>query len=127
MRHIILAAALAALSGAAAADPAEGLWQTEPDEGAYALVQIEPCGAAVCGTIMRTFNADGEYASPNLGRQIVIDMVPVGEGEYEGRVWRPSNDKIYIGRMTLSGNQLRLRGCILGGAICSSQDWVRVE
>lgn len=128
MRQIILAAAAAlGLAGAAGADPAAGLWQTEPDEGNFAFVQIEPCGPAVCGTIVRTFSAEGEYQSPNLGRQIVIDMVPVGDGDYQGQVWRPSNDKIYVGRMTLDGDQLRLRGCILNGAICSAQDWVRVQ
>lgn len=115
------------LTGAAMADDAEGVWQTEVDDGAFAYVTIASCGNAVCGTISRTFNDTGEYTSPNLGRQIVIDMVPQGGGEYEGSVWRPSNDRIYIGRMTLNGNQIALRGCVAGGLICSSQTWVRVQ
>lgn len=115
------------LAGAAAADPAEGIWQTQPDDGAFAFVQITPCGEAVCGTIIRSFNEQGEYDSPNQGRQIVIDMVPQGDGTYQGQVWRPSNDKIYTGNMTLGGDQLRLRGCVLGGIICASQHWVRVQ
>lgn len=114
------------LTGAAMADDAEGVWQTEVDDGAFAYVTIASCGAAVCGTISRTFNDSGEYTSPNLGRQIVIDMVPQGGGAYEGSVWRPSNDRIYIGRMQLNGNQIALRGCVAGGLICSSQTWVRV-
>lgn len=123
-----LLAALAAigLAGAAAADPAHGIWQTEVDDGAYAHITISACGNAVCGVISRTFNSDGEYQSENIGRQIVIDMVPQGGGEYEGSVWRPSNDKIYIGKMEVNGDRIRLRGCVAGGLICASQNWARV-
>lgn len=120
-------AALATMAGAAFADPIEGVWQTEADDGAFAMVTIRPCGVAFCGTIDRTFNSAGEYQSENLGRQIVIDMVASGGGAYEGNVWRPSNDKIYIGKMDVSGNSARLRGCVAGGLICSSQTWTRIQ
>ncbi|WP_394178067.1 DUF2147 domain-containing protein [Yoonia maritima] len=126
-RIIAIAAALAFGGAAQAQDAAVGVWQTEVDDGAYAHVTVAPCGAAVCGTISRTFNGSGEYQSPNLGRQIVIDMVPQGGGAYEGQVWRPSNNKMYIGKMDVSGNALRLRGCVAGGLICASQNWTRVN
>ncbi len=118
-------AALVVLAGAAFADPLEGSWRTEVDDGAYADITIAPCGAALCGVIARTYNASGEYQSENLGRQIVINMAPQGGNAYEGQVWRPSNDKIYIGKMDLSGDSVRLRGCVAGGLICSSQTWTR--
>ena len=128
MKTFFAAAALAALgSMASAQDAALGTWQTEVDDGAYAHIAMSACGEAVCGVIARTFNADGEYQSENIGKTLVIDMVPNGDGTYEGSVWRPSNDKIYIGKMQVAGNQLRLRGCIAGGLLCSSQDWVRVQ
>jgi uncharacterized protein (DUF2147 family) len=128
MKHILTATmALMLGTGMALADPAEGVWQTEVDDGNFAYVTIAPCGAAFCGVISRTFNAEGEFASENIGRTIVIDMVPVSAGEYEGQVWRPSNDKIYIGTMTVTGDAIRLRGCVAGGLICSGQDWVRVQ
>ncbi len=129
MKKFILAMiAVFGFSGAAAAqDALEGIWQTQVDDGAYALVTIAPCGEAFCGVISRTFNAEGEYESPNKGRQIVIDMVAMGDGHYEGQVWRPSNDKIYIGKMDIEGNQVRLRGCIAGGLLCSSQTWVKIQ
>ena len=123
---LILAASLLAFATAASAqDAALGVWQTEVDDGAYAHITIAPCGAAVCGVISRTFNADGEYQSENIGKTLVIDMVPQGGGAYEGAVWRPSNNKTYIGKMDVDGNALRLRGCVAGGLLCSSQNWVR--
>lgn len=128
MKALILAA-LAALpmAGAAQADPIEGVWQTEPDDGAYALVTIAPCGAAFCGTVTRTFNAGGEYDSPSKGRQIVRQMVPEGGGRYRGRVWRPANDRIYIGKATLDGERMKLSGCVAGGLLCKSQTWAKLR
>ena len=129
MKTWIIAGIMACgFAGAAAAqDAALGVWQTEVDDGAYAHITMAPCGAAVCGTITRSFNETGEYQSPNVGRQIVIDMVPLGDGSYEGQVWRPSNDKIYIGKMDVAGNALRLRGCVAGGLFCASQNWARIN
>ena len=111
----------------AAADPIEGVWRTEPDGGAFAYVTIAPCGDRFCGMITQAFNANGEFRSPSSGRQIVRDMVPVGDGKYEGKVWRPSNDKIYTGKIEISGDRMALRGCIAGGLICAKQDWTRVR
>lgn len=128
MKKLMMAATvLGAMAGVALADPIEGMWQTETDEGAYALVQMAPCGANFCGTIDRTFNADGEYASDNIGKTLVIDMAADGSGKYKGKVWRPSNDKIYIGKIALSGDSMRLSGCVAGGLICSKQTWSRMK
>ncbi len=128
MKRIILTlAAVVGLAGMAAADPIEGIWQTEVDDGSYAHVTVVPCGAGFCGTVSRTFNAGGEYSSPNLGKQILREMVPQGGSDYEGRVWRPSNDKVYFGKVSLSGDQMALRGCVAGGLICARQNWVKVQ
>ena len=120
MMKMTIFAAIASLgfAGAAmAADPAVGVWQTQPDDGAYAHVKM----------VQRTFNASGEYKSENIGKQLVIDMKPDGSGKYAGKVWRPSNNKIYIGKMAVAGNSLKLSGCVAGGLLCSKQDWQRIK
>lgn len=127
MKKLTLAAAFVFVAGAAFADPLEGMWKTEVDDGAYAHVQIKPCGPALCGFIAKTFKDGAEYQSENLGKKLVIDMKPSGDGEYEGEVWRPSNDKIYYGTIELSGNKLKLAGCVAGGLICAKQNWSRVN
>lgn len=122
------AIAMIAFATQALADPAEGVWQTEVDDGAFAYVTVAPCGAAYCGTISRTFQNGGtEYESENKGKQIVIGMVAAGDGSYAGQVWRPSNNKTYVGKMTVAGNALTLKGCVAGGLICAAQNWVRVQ
>ena len=128
MRTIALAAAFALTAGAAlAADPIEGVWQTQPDEGSVALVQIAPCGGAFCGTIVRTFKGQQEYPSPNIGKQIVIGMPPSGGGAYAGKVLRPADNKVYNGKAQVSGSAMKLSGCVAGGLICKSQTWTRLQ
>lgn len=112
---------------AQAADPAEGIWKTQVDDGAYAHVTISACAAKLCGVISRTFNADGEYQSENLGKPIVWDMVPGSGGKYgSGKIWQPSTGKVFKSKMTLSGNTLKVAGCVAGGLICKKQTWTRV-
>ena len=127
MKKFIAAAVCAvSLAGAAWADPVEGTWKTQVDDGAYAHVKFAPCGAALCGTITRTFNGSGEYKSANIGKKLVWDMQPAGGGAYKsGKIWQPSTDKTYKSKMALSGNTLNVSGCI--GPICKKQTWSRVN
>lgn len=128
MKKLMMAAVMTLSATAAmAADPLEGLWQTEVDDGSYAHIEIAPCGDAYCGIIAQSFNDDGPYKSENQGKKLVIDMVPQGDDYYTGSVWRPSNDKIYYGKMNLRGDEVDLRGCIAGGLICAKQTWARVK
>ena len=129
MKTIIIAAfATVALgAGGAAADPALGTWKTQVDDGAYAHIKMTKCGANICGKIERTFNDTGEFQSENIGKTLVIDMQPDGSGHYAGKVWRPSNDKVYIGKMDVTGDSLKLAGCVAGGLLCSKQTWSRLN
>lgn len=128
MKKFLIAGAVALLGTGAMADPLDGtVWKTEVDDGAYAHIAMSMCGNAVCGKIAKSFNSSGEYQSPNNGKTLVIDMVPQGGGAYKGKVWRPSNDKIYVGKINVKGNKMDLRGCVAGGLICSKQKWVKIQ
>jgi uncharacterized protein (DUF2147 family) len=126
MKILSLAAGLILAAGAALADPVEGVWKTEVDDGAYAHVTISPCGPAICGVISRTFNAQGEYNSENKGKQLVWDMQAGGNGNYaNGKIWQPSTGKVFKSKMALSGNTLNVSGCV--GPFCKKQTWSRVK
>lgn len=129
MKIVALAAGLALLAGTALADPVEGVWQTRADDnGNFGHVEIRPCGPAFCGTLIRAYDAKGqEIESPNIGRQIVWDMVPYADGLYDdGRIYSPDRDREYNGDMTLKGDALAVRGCVMG--ICrDGGTWKRVQ
>lgn len=110
MKRIIIAAALAAFGSAALAEPVLGIWQTRQDDnGNYGHVEIKPCGAAVCGTLIKAFDGAGkEIKSDNVGKRIVWDMKAGANGVYSGgKIYSPDRDKTYNGDMTLAGKACR--------------------
>lgn len=126
LRTAMLAAAFAAGAGAVSADPVEGVWKTQVDDGNYAHIAMSRCGKKICGVIARTFNATGEFKSDNIGKQLVWDMVPQGGGGYKsGKIWQPSTGKIYDSKMALNGATLKVSGCV--SIICKKQTWSRVK
>jgi uncharacterized protein (DUF2147 family) len=110
------ALALVTAAPASAADPLEGLWRTAADDnGNTGLIEVAPCGAALCGTLIRAFGADGkQIASPNVGRKIIWDTVPREGGEYRGRIYAPDKDTEYGSKLMLSGDRLSVSGCRIG-------------
>ena len=131
MRGAAVAIVLAFWAGAAlAGDPVEGTWKTLPDDnGDFGYVVFAPCGERLCGTLTKSFDSKGApTASPNIGKKIVWDMLDRGKGHYDsGKIWAPDRDKTYASVMDLKGDTLSVAGCILGGLICRSQKWARVN
>lgn len=46
-------------------------------------------------------------------------------GNYEGKITDPDAKKTYDGSLTVSGNALKMKGCVLK-VVCESQTWPRL-
>lgn len=129
MKTYLIAAALMFTATMALADPVEGIWQTKKDDnGNFGHVEVKPCGPAFCGVLIKSFDSAGApIESPNIGRKIIWDMVAYADGLYDdGKVYSPDRDKTYNADMTLTGDKLAVRGCVLG--ICrDGGTWARVK
>ena len=129
MRHLIFAAAISMIAGVSQAEPLLGTWQTAGDDnGNYGHIQVATCGAQLCGVLIKSFNSAGAMIdSEHTGRNIISGTVPTGDdGAYRGKVYSPDRDKTYNSRLQLSGDTLRVRGCVLG--ICrDGGTWTRVN
>lgn len=128
MKNLLCAAALAALAAPAAADPVYGRWRTAPDDnGNTGIIEMAACGNRICGTLIQAMDAQGQpMASPNVGRLIVWDMEPAGNGQYRnGQVWAPDRNRTYNSRMELRGDRLGVSGCVL--MFCREAVWTRVR
>lgn len=129
MRRWGIALALSLLAAPVQADEVFGVWETEKaEDGRYLHVRVHACEVApaqVCGTIVGAF--DG--ADPTVvGKAIIWDMVADGTGAWnDGKIWKADDDEIYDSEMALEGDVLVVSGCVLGGLICRSQRWPRVE
>jgi uncharacterized protein (DUF2147 family) len=141
--HTLAAAALLAFACAQSAQAAEpaGTWLTQTGGS---RIRVADCGGALCGTIIwlkepidpdtgkpktDKNNSDAAKRSrPLLGVQIVLGMKPNGTDKWSGQVYNAEDGKTYSGNLTYSGgNSLQLQGCALGGLVCKSQTWTKVN
>jgi uncharacterized protein (DUF2147 family) len=127
--ELAMALALAAISPAVAGD-----WVTADRS---ALVRIAPCGAKLCGTVVRVLargpdvprndvnNSDPALRSrPLVGLAVLSGFAPTDDGWDEGRAYDPKSGRSYRARLsTGEDHSLIVTGCIL--IICKSQRWVR--
>ena len=117
-----------ATAGGSLAEPLLGKWRTAPqDDGTMGVVQVAPCGAALCGTLVASLDPNGkEVANPENGMLILTETVTSGGGEYRGKIYAPDRDQTYASRLQLSGDTLKVSGCVLG--ICrDGGSWARLK
>ena len=125
MKHLLVAL-FTVLPLTAMADAA-GVWKTETsDKGAYLHVRVGPCAndqALTCGTIVKAVNTTRDDL---VGKPIIWAMEANGANAWKsGRIWAPDDDKTYRSKMSLSGDVLKVEGCV--AVFCRGQDWTRVE
>lgn len=116
------------LAGPALADPALGLWKTQPDrKNLISHIEIRKCGAALCGRVKAAFDASGKpVKTANVGRELFWDLKPRGNGRYDGGVVVvPLLEVTARASMVLNGNTLTVTGC--KGPVCDGQTWTRVR
>ncbi|MHA7820845.1 MAG: DUF2147 domain-containing protein [Erythrobacter sp.] len=132
----IFAAFMLGATQALAAEPIAGRWITEERD---AIVEIKPCGRAICGTISRFLVAPPEgldqrdinNPEPQLRRRKLLGL-PVLTGFREesdlwrGRIYDPKSGKSYRSVIRRTGpNTLEVKGCI--GPFCQAQVWRRAR
>jgi uncharacterized protein (DUF2147 family) len=117
---------------ALAAESAPGIAGDWLNEDRSAVVRIGPCGAALCGRIVRVLAAGAPAtdirnpvralrARPLVGLTVLSGFSASGAG---GRAYNPRSGHSY--RATLRRNPngtLRVTGCV--AVICRSQIWTR--
>ncbi len=120
IRATAAAILLAAGASPALADPT-GTWLR--DNG-NSRVRIAPCGPNFCGTLTWVKDPSGPA---KVGQRIFYDMAPAGANAWAGKAFNPEDGKTYSGKLTLSGSTMTTSGCVLGGLICRSVSWSKVN
>lgn len=134
-KAMITAALVAALAASpvAAAPPAsspQGLWLNP--HGSVA-VRTGTCGDKICGWIVWASDAAQKDARESgvghlVGTELLEDYRPRGPDSWAGTVFVPDMGRHFSSEIdTLSAGRLKIKGCILGGLICKSQIWSRIE
>jgi uncharacterized protein (DUF2147 family) len=114
-----------------AAPAPNGVWLTE--SGNFE-VEIAPCGGALCGKVSKVLAShamagSGASSPPTaalLGRNILTDLRPTGNGSFRGSIYNRENGKTYDCEIrALSVDRLKVRAYKLLPLFGKTQIWTR--
>ncbi|WP_232307442.1 MULTISPECIES: DUF2147 domain-containing protein [Sphingobium] len=127
---VCLACATPALAAKVPAGQPEGLWLGPHNNVA---VRTGPCGDRLCGWVVwadREAQSDARDGGTMrlVGTELLEDYRADGKGQWRGTVFVPDMGRRFSSQISqLSPEQMRVKGCILGGLICKSQLWTRID
>lgn len=140
LRNGLAAALLVATGGAALATPpapavidlgaVQGDWRNLKNS---VHIRTYACGAELCGVITwANAKASADAAKGGTakleGTQVFREFRPIGDGAYKGKVFVPDIKRTFAGRLQVTADdKLVGKGCVLGGLICKTSTWVRVN
>lgn len=124
-----LLAAAAAYAGPASDPGIQGVWW---NSDASVAVNVQPCGALLCGTVVhaeRRAELDarkGGFAHM-VGLRVMRDFRHVGAGRWKGTVLIPERNRTVSSSIArIDAGHMRVEGCIFG-FICSHEIWRRAR
>jgi uncharacterized protein (DUF2147 family) len=107
---------------------------TYVNESGHTKVRLSDCGAGVCGTVVWMSNPVNDVNNPDASkrdRPVVglqaVTLKSTGSGTYSGTLYDTESGKTYSGKAKVSGSNIVLSGCVLGGLLCKSSTWQRVD
>ncbi|MDZ4790200.1 MAG: DUF2147 domain-containing protein [Hyphomicrobiales bacterium] len=139
LRMMMPALGLALLAGfspasQAGAEDAFGTWK---DSAKGSVVRVYACGGGLCAQIVKTSDAgakDVNNSNPALQKRPIAGLVIMsgakksGDNAWKGSIYNREDGQRYSGSLTVvSKNQLELQGCGLGGLVCTSRTWSRMN
>ena len=97
------------------------------------VIAILPCGDALCGRVQ--WAADKAIADarrggtdPLIGAELLSNFVAIDNGRWRGRLFVPDANKRSKAELRrLAPDRVKITGCVIGGLVCKSQVWTRVE
>lgn len=130
---------LSLASMASASDQILGTWLTEDRDS---RIEFAACGDVLCGSVVWLQQETDEQGNPYrdirnpdaalrdrtiLGLTIFQNLRPHDDGHaVKGTVYNPDDGDTYETFVSvLDDGQLEVKGCVLGGFICSSEYWTR--
>ena len=118
---LTVAAITVGCTGIANAADIEGNWARGDGN---AKVRIAPCGSDLCA--INTWIKRGTPKEKE-GDKLVMNITAGADGVYSGTAFDPQRDMSYNLTVTVNGDTMSTRGCIVAGLLCKGIDWTRLN
>lgn len=123
MKRILAMEAMLSLGFATMANAADIDGQWARGDG-NAKVRIAPCGSNICAT--NTWIKPGT-PSEKAGDILTMTIKPVSDGWYSGTAFDPQRNLTYKISVSVKGDMMTTRGCVLAGLLCKDVNWSRIN
>jgi uncharacterized protein (DUF2147 family) len=110
------------LGGPPPAQAGSGLTGQWTRQDGSVRMEITSCGAQLCARNTWVRDPDGDET---LGDELVMTLKPAAASMLSGEAYDRRRDRTYVMQITLDGNSMTSRGCVLGGLLCRSTAWTR--
>jgi len=95
-------------------------------------VRTEPCGNLVCGVVVWASDAARADAKRGgtgdlIGTTVFRNFKQEKPNVWRGKVYAPDVRMTFSGTLTVDNNELRGKGCLIGGIGCKTRTWERVS
>jgi uncharacterized protein (DUF2147 family) len=89
-----------------------------------AKVRIAACGSDICAT--NTWIKPGT-PKEKAGDRLVMTINPEADGVYAGTAFDPQRNLTYKLTVTINGDKMTTKGCVVAGLLCKGVDWTRIN
>lgn len=113
----VAALAVVSLASTANAGSPNGTWLRS--NGAH--IRVFNCGGGIGMKVVKS------PTPGKVGKTIMCGAKKSGPNKWKGTVLNLDDNQRYSGYVNLSGNQMTLSGCVLGGLICKNDTWRRLN
>lgn len=134
IKKVVFSAVFAGTLSVSAIAQTQDIVGTYANDSGRTKVKLSNCDAGVCGTVIWMNEPVNDINNPDASkrdRPVVglqaVTLKSTGPGTYSGTVYDTESGKTYLGKAKLSGSSVELSGCVLGGLICKTSVWKRVD
>ncbi len=104
------------------------------NESGGTKVKLSDCEVGLCGTVIWMKNPVNDVNNPDASkrdRSVVgiqaVSLKSTGPATFAGSLYDTESGKTYSGKAKFSEKNVELSGCVLGGLLCKTSVWQRVE
>ncbi|MDR6820822.1 uncharacterized protein (DUF2147 family) [Neorhizobium sp. 2083] len=89
-----------------------------------ARLKVTSCGSNICA--IDTWIKPGTPRK-KIGDRLVMTIAPARAGSYSGTAFDPQRNTTCKITVTVNGDRVTTRGCILAGLLCKGIDWTCID
>jgi uncharacterized protein (DUF2147 family) len=87
-------------------------------------IRVVRCGVAVCAS--NTWVRSG-VAGEAIGDRLTLNIAPAGATGWTGSAFDSKRDQTYTMTVRVANNRMTTDGCVIGGLMCRSMSWTRLN